>query len=76
MDSGKTLLPSNEDDVRFSSKPGSAQGLPAKWTDTNAALTDLTPDVPPGGFFGWLEMLIEVTLRLVGEVLRSIAQIR
>jgi hypothetical protein len=76
MDSGKTILPSNEDDVRFSSMPDSAQDAPARWTDTSAALADLTPDDPPGGFLGWLEMLVDVTLRLVGEVLGSIAQIR
>ncbi len=76
MDSGKALLPSNVDDVRFSTNPDPAQRSPVKWTDTSAALADLTPDVPPGGFLGWLEMLIEVTLRLVGEVLGAIAQIR
>ncbi len=61
--------------MRFSSKPVSAQDPPAKWTDTSAALADLTPDDPPGGFLGWLGMLVEVTLRLVGEVLGSIARI-
>ena len=74
MDSGKAVLPSNVDDVRFSSMPDSAQN--PKWTDTSAALADLTPDAPPGGFLGWLEMLVEVMLRLVGEVLGAIGHIR
>jgi hypothetical protein len=70
------ILPSNVDDVRFPTKADQAQRAPAKWTNSSALFAELTPHEPEGYDVGWFEMLVAVALRMVGEALAAIPQLR
>jgi hypothetical protein len=71
------ILESNVDDPRFAAERDATRSAPAEWTDTNAALSTLTPDEPGAdGIYGWFAALVEASVALVGEALGALAQHR